>query len=78
VTDTVERNILDLAVKQGLSLYTKENSVGLLNVSSLAIDTEKKGGGSTKKKVQKGDYIFEYALNISLFDDSLINRIKDR
>jgi len=51
VSDTVERNILDLGVQQGLSLYTKDNAMGtLLNVgqndtkaSSKAIDSLKKG-----------------------------------
>ena len=33
--DTVERNILDLAARQGLSLYTKDNSSGTLNVEPL-------------------------------------------
>jgi len=39
--DTVERNILDLAARKGMSLYTKENSAGTLNVSSLTTDAEK-------------------------------------
>ncbi|KAJ6581273.1 SNF2 family N-terminal domain-containing protein [Mycena capillaripes] len=59
--DTVEKNILDLAARQGTSLYTKNNSVGsILNVSSLAGDGEKKVVDSPVKK-QKGDFIF--ALN---------------
>ncbi|KAJ7132049.1 SNF2 family N-terminal domain-containing protein [Mycena epipterygia] len=56
--DTVERNILDLAARQGTSIYTKSNSVGsILNVSSL--DGEKKVVDSPAKKVQKGDFIFK-------------------
>ncbi|KAG5643859.1 hypothetical protein DXG03_009543 [Asterophora parasitica] len=58
--DTVERNILDLAARQGLSLYTKENSAGTLNVSSFSSDAETKLVDSPKKKkVQKGDFIFK-------------------
>ncbi|TFK32939.1 SNF2 family N-terminal domain-containing protein [Crucibulum laeve] len=57
--DTVERNILDLAARQGLSLYTKENAAGSLNVSSFVADTEKKTVDAPLKKVQKGDFIFK-------------------
>ncbi|GLB44340.1 putative SNF2 family N-terminal domain [Lyophyllum shimeji] len=59
--DTVERNILDLAARQGLSLYTKENSAGSLTVASLSAETDKKAVDSPKKKlkVQKGDFIFK-------------------
>ncbi|KAJ7595983.1 SNF2 family N-terminal domain-containing protein [Mycena floridula] len=56
--DTVEKNILDLAARRGLSLYTKENSAGTLNVSSFAAETEKTVvEAATKKKDQKGDFI---------------------
>ncbi|KAF9459395.1 SNF2 family N-terminal domain-containing protein [Collybia nuda] len=57
--DTVERNILDLAARQGLSLYTKENSAGTLNVSSLGMNVETKTVDSPVKRVQKGDFIFK-------------------
>jgi len=58
--DTVERNILDLAARQGLSLYTKANSAGTLDVSSFARENEKtKIDDSPVKKVQKGDFIFK-------------------
>ncbi|KAL0952896.1 hypothetical protein HGRIS_007114 [Hohenbuehelia grisea] len=59
--DTVEKNILDLAARQGLSLYTKQNSVGTLNLASLAGDTKNKATTArtkTKKSQQKGDFIF--------------------
>ncbi|KAJ7743179.1 SNF2 family N-terminal domain-containing protein [Mycena metata] len=57
--DTIEKNILDLAARQGTSLYTKANSVGsILNVSSLAGDGERKVIDSPVKKLQKGDFIF--------------------
>lgn len=58
--NTVERNILDLAARQGLSLYTKDNAAGTLNVSSFELDDTKKVIDSpTKKKTQKGDFIFQ-------------------
>ncbi|KAG6916879.1 hypothetical protein DXG01_004788 [Tephrocybe rancida] len=60
--DTVERNILDLAARQGLSLYTKENSAGSLNVSALSTDADARIVDSpkkVKKKIQKGDFIFK-------------------
>lgn len=60
VLETVEKNILDLAARQGLSLYTKENSAGTLNTAAFALDIEKKADSpSKKKKVQKGDFIFK-------------------
>ncbi|KAF9064876.1 SNF2 family N-terminal domain-containing protein [Rhodocollybia butyracea] len=56
--DTVERNILDLAARQGLSLYTKENSAGSLNVSSFANDKQIIDSPSKKNtKAGKGDFI---------------------
>ncbi|KAF7317918.1 SNF2 family helicase [Mycena kentingensis (nom. inval.)] len=61
--DTVEKNILDLAARQGLSLYTKDHSEGSLNVASLAGDENKKIDASPKKNKrnvkgqQKGDFI---------------------
>ncbi|KAH7911867.1 SNF2 family N-terminal domain-containing protein [Hygrophoropsis aurantiaca] len=62
--DTVERNILDLAARQGLSLYTKDNSAGSLNVTPFAMDSQKVVDSvgkqkSKQKSVQKGDFIFK-------------------
>ncbi|KAF9221774.1 hypothetical protein BS17DRAFT_757183 [Gyrodon lividus] len=63
--DTVEKNILDLAARQGLSLYTKDNSAGSVNVTSFATDSEKKlvdsptKAGKKGQPVQKGDFIFK-------------------
>lgn len=57
--DTVERNILDLAARQGLSLYTKENAAGTVNVSSFAADNDKTAVDAPIKKAQKGDFIFK-------------------
>ncbi|KAK0502526.1 SNF2 family N-terminal domain-containing protein [Armillaria luteobubalina] len=57
--DTVERNILDLAARRGLSLYTKENSAGTLNAASFDIAAGDKDidSPSKKKHALKGDFI---------------------
>ncbi|TBU46840.1 SNF2 family N-terminal domain-containing protein [Dichomitus squalens] len=57
--DSVERNILDLAAKQGLSLYTRDNAAGTLNVTSFAADSDKKQVDAPSKKVQKGDFVYK-------------------
>lgn len=58
--DTVERNILDLAARKGLSLYTKDKAAGTLDVSSFSQENEQKAIDSPiKKKLQKGDFIFK-------------------
>lgn len=57
-TDTIERNILDLAARKGLSLYTKENSSGSLNLSSFSKDSETAIDNPEKRKtLQRGDFI---------------------
>jgi len=53
----VEKHILDLAARKGLSLYTKGNAVGMLNVGTFAADSDKKTIDAPKKKQQKGDFI---------------------
>lgn len=58
IPDTIEKNILDLAARQGLSLYTKENSASNLTNVALASTTKSKRG-------QKGDFISRYAVNTS-------------
>lgn len=64
-SDTVEKNILDLAAKQGLSLYTKDHAVGTLQVTSFDMDdagqaNPSAGNKSNKKqKGQKGDFILK-------------------
>lgn len=69
--DTVEKNILDLAARQGLSLYTKDNSAGSLNVTSFAVDSQKKlvdsptKSGKKGQPAQKGDFIFKCAASLS-------------
>ncbi|KAJ3901958.1 SNF2 family N-terminal domain-containing protein [Lentinula edodes] len=56
--DTVERNILDLAARQGLSLYTKANSAGTLNISSFANGKQAIESPAKKNsKAVKGDFI---------------------
>ncbi|KAI0060074.1 hypothetical protein BV25DRAFT_1956450 [Artomyces pyxidatus] len=57
--DTVEKNILDLAARQGLSLYTNDHSHGTLNITPFAPEAEKSVVDSPSKKKQKGDFIFK-------------------
>ncbi|KAF9484752.1 hypothetical protein BDN70DRAFT_849017 [Pholiota conissans] len=57
--ETVERNILDLAARKGLSLYTKENSRGTVSVSPFSEETDATVEDPAKKsKNQKGDFIY--------------------
>ncbi|KAG7442066.1 uncharacterized protein BT62DRAFT_982607 [Guyanagaster necrorhizus] len=57
--DTVERNILDLAARRGLSLYTKGNSAGTLNATTFDVAGGDKDidSPSKKKHALKGDFI---------------------
>lgn len=71
--DTVEKNILDLAARQGLSLYTKENFAGTLNTTAFTMDVEKKADSPLKKKqVQKGDFIFKWVTKLIIKHRKLI------
>jgi E3 ubiquitin-protein ligase SHPRH len=66
--NTIEKNILDLAARQGLSLYTKDNAAGTLNISTFELDENKKvidSPAKRKAKVQKGDFIFRYVSCLS-------------
>ncbi|KAH9943662.1 SNF2 family N-terminal domain-containing protein [Amylocystis lapponica] len=65
--ETVERNILDLAAKQGQSLYTKDNSAGTLNTTTFATDSDKQAVDSPAKKVQKGDFVFKTDDMLAIF-----------
>ncbi|KAH9986179.1 hypothetical protein BJV74DRAFT_878530 [Russula compacta] len=56
--DTVERNILDLAVRQGLSLYTADRARGTVDMTGLAPEGENSIVDAPAKKQQKGDFIF--------------------
>jgi E3 ubiquitin-protein ligase SHPRH len=62
IKDTVERNILDLAARQGQSLYTKDNSAGTVEVSFVP-ETGRQSASTINKrkvqKVQKGDFIYK-------------------
>ena len=62
--ETVEKTILDLAARQGLSLYTKDNSAGTLNVTPFALDAKNTASPSKGKKTQKGDFINKYVPSI--------------
>ncbi|KAF8870912.1 SNF2 family N-terminal domain-containing protein [Gymnopilus junonius] len=56
--DTIERNILDLAARKGLSLYTRGNSSGTVSVSPFVQDNEQGVDDPEKRKtVQRGDFI---------------------
>ncbi|KAK7679996.1 hypothetical protein QCA50_016942 [Cerrena zonata] len=68
--DTVERNILDLAARQGLSLYTKNNSSGTLNVEPLNAamhPVNKSEVDAPTKKLQKGDFVFKTDDMLAIF-----------
>ncbi|KAI0702634.1 SNF2 family N-terminal domain-containing protein [Earliella scabrosa] len=65
--DSVERNILDLAAKQGLSLYTRENAAGHLNVTPFAADSDKNQVDAPSKKVLKGDFVFKTDDMLAIF-----------
>lgn len=55
---TVERNILDLAARQGVSLYTKDNSAGTLTAGPITAP-EKNAIDAPAKKAQKGDFVYK-------------------
>ncbi|KAH8114834.1 SNF2 family N-terminal domain-containing protein [Phellopilus nigrolimitatus] len=61
--NTVERNILDLAAKRCLSLYTKDHAIGTLKVTSFDMDKtaqiDSPAKNNKKQKGQKGDFIFK-------------------
>ena len=61
--DTVERNILDLAAKRGLSLYTKGHATGTVKVTSFEMDQNGRIDSLVKngrrQRGQKGDFIFK-------------------
>ncbi|KAH9916397.1 SNF2 family N-terminal domain-containing protein [Epithele typhae] len=64
--ETVERNILDLAAKQGLSLYTRDNAAGTLNVTPFAAESDKEVDAPTKK-VLKGDFVYKTDDMLAIF-----------
>lgn len=63
IADTVEKNILDIAARTGISLYKEGNSAGTVNVAALYASPgtkDKKDVDSPGKKAQKSDFIFKY------------------
>jgi len=74
--DTVERNILDLAARQGQSLYTKDNSAGTLDVTPFAASTGKNAVDSPAKKAQKGDFVFKTDDMLAIFFPHLFEDIE--
>lgn len=56
----MERNILDLAARKGLSLYTSDNSKGTISVSPFNRENEEAiDDPATRKMLQKGDFIYK-------------------
>lgn len=55
----MEKNILDLGVKQGMSLYTKDRATGtLVNVEEEgSLVSQKAVDAPIKGKKQKGDFV---------------------
>ncbi|KAH9919617.1 SNF2 family N-terminal domain-containing protein [Fomitopsis serialis] len=74
--DTVERNILDLAVRQGQSLYTKDNSAGTLDTSTFALAPGKNAVDAPAKRAQKGDFVFKTDDMLAIFFPHLFEDIE--
>ena len=56
----MERNILDLAVRRGLSLYTTDRARGTVDTAAFAPEAENPIVDAPEKKQQKGDFIFRW------------------
>ncbi|KZV84430.1 hypothetical protein EXIGLDRAFT_776552 [Exidia glandulosa HHB12029] len=54
--DTVEENILNLAARQGLSLYTEGQSHGTLDATAM-VTTKASVDSPLKRRAQKGDFV---------------------
>ncbi|CAL1697614.1 unnamed protein product [Somion occarium] len=77
--ETVERNILDLAARQGLSLYTEDKSAGTLDVEPLKAamrPMDKNEVDAPTKKVQKGDFVFKTDDMLAIFFPHLFEDIE--
>ncbi|KAH8101241.1 SNF2 family N-terminal domain-containing protein [Cristinia sonorae] len=76
--ETVEKNILDLAAKQGQSLYTKDNAGTTLNVNPLATTQVKKEevDAPSKKAPLKGDFVFKTDDMLAIFFPHLFEDIE--
>ncbi|THH28194.1 hypothetical protein EUX98_g5996 [Antrodiella citrinella] len=76
--DTVEKNILALAAKQGQSLYTKDNSAGTLDVNPLATTQVNKTevDAPSKKTPLKGDFVFKTDDMLAIFFPHLFEDVE--
>ncbi|KAH9837867.1 SNF2 family N-terminal domain-containing protein [Rhodofomes roseus] len=76
--DTVERHILDLAARQGQSLYTKDNAAGTLDTSTFTLASGKNviDSPTRKKNVQKGDFVFKTDDMLAIFFPHLYEDIE--
>ncbi|KAL6308831.1 SNF2 family N-terminal domain-containing protein [Sparassis latifolia] len=76
--ETVERNILDLAARQGQSLYTKDNSGGTVNVTpfAMASSEDKTVIDSPAKRGQKGDFVFKTDDMLAIFFPHLFEEVE--
>ncbi|KZV72312.1 hypothetical protein PENSPDRAFT_576385 [Peniophora sp. CONT] len=77
--ETVEKNILDLAARKGLSLYTTEKSQGTLDVAPAAMAPDAATNvvdAPSKKKDQKGDFIFKLEDMMSILFPHLTESIE--
>ncbi|KAI0078425.1 hypothetical protein K474DRAFT_1594151 [Panus rudis PR-1116 ss-1] len=77
--ETVERNILDLAAKQGLSLYTQDNAAGTLSMDPLTasvMPADKKVVDAPTRKIQKGDFVFKTDDMLAIFFPHLFEDIE--
>lgn len=57
LADTVEDNILNLAARQGLSLYTQDQSHGTLDATAMITTKASVDSPSRKRRGQKGDFV---------------------
>lgn len=76
--ETVERHILDLAARQGKSLYTKENAAGTLNPNRLDLNSDQKvvDSPTKQKNAQKGDFVFKTEDMLAIFFPHLFEDIE--
>ena len=65
---------MDLAVRQGLSLYTADRARGTVDAAALATGGENSIVDAPAKKQQKGDFIFRW---VPFFTKSLAQAVPD-
>ncbi|KAI0697783.1 SNF2 family N-terminal domain-containing protein [Cytidiella melzeri] len=73
--ETVERNILDLAARQNLSLYTKDNYAGTLTAGPVTVPG-KSAIDEPKKRAQKGDFVFKTDDMLAIFFPHLFEELE--